>query len=306
MKLAGEDPSVEDLMLVENFAERENNMIRRFASVSRREFLQAGTVGIVGATSVRANGVAAVGQPERGRLDQPVASVKALVFDVFGTVVDWRTSVTREVQDLAMRKGLTVDAAKFADAWRAGYGPTMNRVRNGELPWTKLDALHRMILEKILIDFGITGLSEAETDTLNRVWHRLQPWPDAVGGLTRLKNRFIIAPLSNGNISLMTDLAKHSGLPWDCILGAELVRHYKPDREVYQSAADFLDLKVAEVMMVAAHLGDLRAAKGVGLRTALVTRPLEYGPHGTPDLKPDSSADVAAKDFNDLAERLGA
>jgi 2-haloacid dehalogenase len=163
-----------------------------------------------------------------------------------------------------------------------------------------------MILEKILLDFGITGLSEAETDALNRAWHRLRPWPDAVGGLTRLKKRFIIAPLSNGNISLMTDLAKHSGLPWDCILGAELVRHYKPDREVYQSAADFLDLKVADVMMVAAHLGDLRAAKGIGLRTALVIRPLEYGPNGTPDLKPDSSVDVAAKDFNDLAERLGA
>jgi len=280
-------------------------MIRRFASVSRREFLQASAVGVVGAGSVRASGAAPFGQPDRGRLDQ-AASVKALVFDVFGTVVDWRTTVAREVQELAKRKGLTVDAAKFADAWRAGYGPSMNRVRNGELPWTRLDALHRMILEKILIDFGVTGLSEAETDGLNRAWHRLQPWPDAVGGLTRLKKRFIIAPLSNGNISLMTDLAKRSGLPWDCILGAELVRHYKPDREVYQSAADFLDLKVADVMMVAAHLGDLRAAKGVGLRTALVTRPLEYGPNGKPDLKPDSSVDVAAKDFNDLAERLGA
>jgi 2-haloacid dehalogenase len=281
-------------------------MIRRFASVSRREFLQAGAVGVVGARSVRAGGTAPSEQPDRGRLDQAVASVRALVFDVFGTVVDWRTSVTREVQELAKRKGLTVDAAKFADAWRAGYGPGMNRVRTGELPWTRLDALHRMILEKILIDFGVTALSEAETDALNRAWHRLQPWPDAVGGLTRLKKRFIIAPLSNGNISLMTDLAKHSGLPWDCILGAELVRHYKPDREVYQSAADFLDLKVADVMMVAAHLGDLRAAKGAGLRTALVTRPLEYGPNGRPDLKPDSSVDVAAKDFDDLAERLGA
>ena len=158
-----------------------------------------------------------------------------------------------------------------------------------------------MILDKILIDFGITGLSEAETDALNRAWHRLRPWPDAVGGLTRLKKKFIIAPLSNGNISLMTDLAKHSGLPWDCILGAELVRHYKPDREVYQSAADILDLKPADVMMVAAHLGDLRAAKDVGLRTAFVTRPLEYGPNGKPDLKADSSVDIAAKDFNDLA-----
>lgn len=235
-----------------------------------------------------------------------VASVKALVFDTFGTVVDWRTSVTQEVEALTKRKGLTVDGAKFADAWRAGYAPSMNRVRTGELPWTTLDELHRMILDKILVDFGIGGLSETETDALSRAWHRLRPWPDAVGGLTRLKKRFIIAPLSNGNISLMTDLAKYSGLPWDCILGAELVRHYKPDREVYQSAADLLDLKPADVMMVAAHLGDLRAAKGVGLRTAFVVRPLEFGPNGKPDLKADSPVDISAQNFNDLASQLGA
>ena len=234
-----------------------------------------------------------------------LGSVRALVFDTFGTVVDWRTSVTQEVAQLAKRKGLQVDAEKFADAWRAGYAPSMNRVRTGELPWTKLDRLHRMILDKLLVDFAIAGLSESDIDALNRAWHRLRPWPDSVSGLTRLKKKFIIAPLSNGNISLMTDLAKHSGLPWDCILGAELVRHYKPDREVYQSAADLLDLKVGEVMMVAAHLGDLRAAKGVGLRTAFVTRPLEYGPQGKPDLQPDSSVDIAAKDFNDLAGQLG-
>ena len=282
-------------------------MTRRFATVSRRELLQAGAVGIVGPGLVGAGRAMAFGQARSGgRLNPQLASVKALVFDTFGTVVDWRTSVTRDVEELAKRKGLTVDASKFADTWRAGYGPSMNRVRSGELPWTKLDGLHRMILDKILIDFGITGLSEAETDALNRAWHRLRPWPDAVGGLTRLKKRFIIAPLSNGNISLMTDLARHSGLPWDCILGAELVRHYKPDREVYQSAADILDLEPADVMMVAAHLGDLRAAKGVGLRTAFVTRPLEYGPNGKPDLKADSSVDVAAKDFNDLAGQLGA
>jgi 2-haloacid dehalogenase len=231
--------------------------------------------------------------------------VKALVFDTFGTVVDWRTSVTQEVEQLAKKKGLKVDAAKFADAWRAGYGPSMNRVRTGELPWTRLDALHRMILDKILVDFGITGLSESEIDTLNHAWHRLRPWPDSVSGLTRLKKRFIIAPLSNGNIALMTNLAKYGGLPWDCILGAELARHYKPDREVYQSAADFLDLKLDQVMMVAAHLGDLRAAKGVGLRTAFVPRPHEYGPGGKPDLQPDSAVDLPATDFNDLARQLG-
>ena len=201
---------------------------------------------------------------------------------------------------------MTVDGAKFADAWRAGYGPSMNRVRTGELPWTKLYRLHRMTLDKILIDFGITGLSEPETDVLNRAWHRLRPWPDAAGGLARLKKHFIIAPLSNGNISLMTDMAKYAGLPWDCILGAVLARHYKPDREVYQSAADILDLNLAEVMMVAAHSGDLRAAKDAGLRTAFVTRPLEYGPNGKPDLKADSPVDISAKDFNDLADQLGA
>ena len=281
-------------------------MPRRFATVSRREFLQIGAGTMVGA-EFGAGRATASGLAQRGAPPSPqLASVKALVFDTFGTVVDWRTSVTREVAELARRKGLTVDGAKFADAWRAGYGPSMNRVRRGELPWTKLDRLHRMILDRILIDFGITGLSEAETDALNHVWHRLQPWPDAVGGLTRLKKKFTIAPLSNGNISLMTDLAKHSGLPWDCILGAELVRHYKPDPEVYQSAADLLDLKPADVMMVAAHLGDLRAAKSVGLRTAFVTRPLEFGPNGKPDLAADSSVDLTAKNFNDLAGQLGA
>jgi 2-haloacid dehalogenase len=199
-----------------------------------------------------------------------------------------------------------VDAAKFADAWRAGYGPSMNRVRTGELPWTKLDALHRMTLDRILVDFKIAGLTEDEKGALNRAWHRLRPWPDSVAGLTKLKKNFIIAPLSNGNISLMTDMAKHAGLPWDCILGAELVRHYKPDREVYQSAADILDLRPDQVMMVAAHLGDLRAAKAVGLRTAFVARPLEYGPDGKPDLKGDASVDVSAEDFNDLAAQLAA
>ena len=273
-----------------------------FCTRSRREFLQAGAIAMIGA----GRAVASLRAQPSGLSNPQLASVKALVFDTFGTVVDWRTSVAHEVEELAKRKRLTVDGAKFADAWRAGYGPSMNRVRTGELPWTKLDGLHRMTLDKILIDFGITGLSVAETDALNRAWHRLRPWPDAVAGLTRLKKRFIIAPLSNGNISLMTDLAKHSGLPWDCILGAELARHYKPDREVYQSAADILDLKPADVMMVAAHSGDLRAAKGVGLRTAFVARPLEYGPNGKPDLKADSPVDISAKDFNDLATQLGA
>lgn len=234
------------------------------------------------------------------------ASIKALVFDTFGTVVDWRTSVIREVEALARRKGFTIDGARFADAWRAGYAPGMDRVRSGQLPWTRLDDLHRMTLDRILAEFGITQLSETEIDTLNRAWHRLQPWPDAVAGLTRLRKRFVIAPLSNGNISLMTEMAKHAGLPWDCILGAELVRHYKPDREVYQSAADFLDLAPGQVMMVAAHLYDLRAAGEVGLKTAFVARPLEFGPDGEPDLVADFPVDISAQDFNDLADQLAA
>jgi 2-haloacid dehalogenase len=262
--------------------------------ISRRGFLQAGTFLMIGARSAMHDASA-----------QSAGAPRALVFDVFGTVVDWRTSVAAEVDALAKRKGFTVDGAKFADAWRAGYAPSMNRVRTGELPWTKLDALHRMTLDRILTEFTIAGLSEAEKDDLNRAWHRLRPWPDSVSGLTRLKKKFIIAPLSNGNIALMTNMARHAGLPWDCVLGAELVRHYKPDREVYVSAADFLALQPAEVMMIAAHLGDLRAAKTVGLKTAFVARPLEYGPEGKPDLKPDPSVDVSATDFNDLAAKLG-
>ena len=275
--------------------------------LSRRTLLQTGAMAVVGAGI--ANGELMTSSAPQGDAASRAATVspKALVFDTFGTVVDWRSSVAGEVASLARTKGLKVDAEKFADAWRAGYAPSMNRVRTGELPWTKLDRLHRMMLDKLLVDFGMAGrLSESEIDALNRVWHRLRPWPDSVSGLTRLKKKFIIAPLSNGNIALMTDLAKHSALPWDCILGAELVRHYKPDREVYQSAADFLSLEPGAVMMVAAHLGDLRAAKAVGLKTAFVPRPLEYGPAGKPDLKGDASVDVEAKDFNDLAAKLGA
>jgi 2-haloacid dehalogenase len=270
---------------------------------SRRAFLAASAGAMIGTHFAAAHSAAGQG---RGQSMPQLSSVKALVFDVFGTVVDWRTSVAREVEALAKRKGVAIDGAKFADAWRAEYGPSMNRVRKGELPWTKLDRLHRMVLDTILPKFGLTMLSESETVALNRAWHRLQPWPDAVAGLTRLKKKFTIAPLSNGNIALMTAMAKHSGLPWDCILGAELVRHYKPDREVYQSAADFLDLTPGEVMMVAAHSGDLRAAGEGGLRTAFVTRPLEFGPNGKPDLKPGSTVDISAKDFNDLAGQLGA
>lgn len=237
---------------------------------------------------------------------QDPGGVAALAFDVFGTVVDWRSSIVREGEMLSRTKGIQADWARFADRWRAGYGPAMNRVRSGELPWTKLDDLHRMILDEVLVELGIRGLSETEIEHLNRVWHRLAPWPDAVSGLHRLKSRFTIATLSNGNVSLLANMAKNAGLPWDVILSAELFGHYKPDPEVYLGAARLLDLPPGRVMMVAAHRGDLSAAKEVGLRTALVHRPLEYGPDREVDLSPDSRFDLSVMDFHELADRLGA
>jgi 2-haloacid dehalogenase len=234
------------------------------------------------------------------------APARVLLFDTFGTVVDWRSSVTAEGQRLGKAKGIQqVDWAAFADAWRAGYGPSMNRVRRGELPWTKLDVLHRMTLDELLVRFKIDNLSEAEKADLNRVWHRLDPWPDAVEGLTRLKRRFVISPLSNGNLSLLTEMAKHAKLPWDCILATELVRHYKPDPETYLMAADFFDLKPGDLMMVAAHAGDLDAAKALGLKTAYVHRPLENGP-GKASARPAAGRyDYVTGDFKELATHLG-
>jgi len=234
------------------------------------------------------------------------SSIKALTFDVFGTVVDWRSPVIREGEQLGRKKGLKVDWPHFADRWRAGYGPAMNRVRRGELPWTNIDGLHRLILDNLLKEFHITGLSEDEIDHFNHVWHRLDPWPDSPGGLARLKKRFIIATLSNGNVALLVNMAKHAGLPWDCVLSAELAKHYKPDPIVYQTAADLLGLKTEQVMMVAAHASDLRAASKVGMSTAFVSRPLENGPQGRAEVTPDPAFHVVAKDFNDLAAKLGA
>jgi 2-haloacid dehalogenase len=232
------------------------------------------------------------------------AGVRALVFDVFGTVVDWRGSIIREGTQWGKAKGLTVDWAKFADRWRAGYGPSMDKVRKGSLPWMKLDGLHRLILDSLLEEFKITGLTDAEKDHWNRVWHRLQPWPDAVAGLTRLRKKYVLATLSNGNVSLLLNMAKNAGLPWDTILSAELFYHYKPDREVYLGAADLLGCAPAEVMMVAAHAGDLKAARECGLHTAFVARPLERGPGGKADLAPGDVFDVTARDFLDLAVKL--
>ena len=228
---------------------------------------------------------------------------EALVFDVFGTVVDWRSTVIREGEALGRKKHLDVDWAAFADAWRSRYAPSMDRVRNGEIPWTNLDALHRASLEELLEEFGVEGLSEGEKDLFNRVWHRLDPWPDAVEGLARLKERYIISPLSNGNVALLVNLAKRAGLPWDLILSAELVRHYKPDPETYLMAPELLDLHPEQVMMVAAHPYDLRAAQENGLRTAYIPRPLEFGPGREAD-PPDPSFDLVASDFIELDRKL--
>ena len=231
--------------------------------------------------------------------------VKALTFDVFGTVVDWRGSLIDEGKRLGRRKKLKVDWAAFADAWRGGYRPSMDRVRRGELPWTNIDGLHRMILDGLLVKFGIAGLAEAEKVHLNRAWHRLTPWKEAPSGLKRLKKRFVIATLSNGNVALLTNMAKHGGLPWDCVLSAELFGHYKPDPEAYQGAARLLGLAPGEVLMVAAHKDDLDAAARAGLRTAFVQRPLEFGDAAKKDVAPETRFDVNAKDFVDLARQLG-
>jgi len=230
--------------------------------------------------------------------------VKALIFDVFGTVVDWRGSVIREGEELGRKKNLDVDWAAFADEWRGRYAPSMDRVRRGELPWTNLDALHRASLEELLEEFGIEGLTEEEIDHLNKVWHRLDPWPDSVAGLARLKEQYVISTFSNGNVALLTDMAKRAELPWDLILSAELVKHYKPDPETYLMAPNLLDLRPEEVMLVAAHPSDLRAAQTHGLRAAYVLRPLEWGPEGEAE-PADPSFDVVIDDLLELAEKLG-
>lgn len=227
--------------------------------------------------------------------------VRVLAFDVFGTVVDWYGSIVREVDQLE----LGINAGKFALAWRAGYQPAMQRVRSGDLGWTIIDDLHRMILDDILVEFGVTSLGGAQKQHLNRVWHRLTPWPDAVEGLRRLKSGFMICSLSNGNIGLLANMAKNADLPWDCILSAEVFQAYKPDPATYLGVARIFDVKPIEVMMVAAHHPDLAAARACGLQTAFIERPLEYGPQQTADVTPRRENTVHARDLIDLAGQLG-
>ena len=230
-------------------------------------------------------------------------SINALMFDVFGTVVDWRTSVANEVKRVP---GLeSVDHYQFADLWRGKYQPAMERIRSGARPWTKLDDLHLENLIEILSEIGVETLTEAQIHDLNRAWHRLEPWPDSVEGLCRLKERYIIATLSNGNVSLIVNMAKYAGLPWDMVLGAEVVKHYKPQPEAYLKSAEMLDLQPQQCMLVAAHNSDLVAASQCGFRTAFVARPTEYGPDQNFDTVASNDYDVVAKDFLELAGQLG-
>ena len=276
-------------------------------ATGRRKFI---TVSVASVTLAAAGSLASAAASEA---DSPIpnaasfGSVKALVFDVFGTVVDWRGSIIREGELLGKRKGIQADWVAFADAWRGGYQPAMQKVRSGEIPWVNIDGLNRIILNDLLHQFQITSLSEQEIDYFNRAWHRLWPWPDAVGGMNRLKSRYVLSTLSNGNVSLLTNMGKYAGLPWDCILSAELFGHYKPDPEVYLGAAKLLGPSPSQVMMTAAHMDDLIAAKKLGLRTALVTRPLEFGPARKADTAADGEGivDVVASDFMDLAAKLG-
>ena len=226
---------------------------------------------------------------------------KVLAFDVFGTVVDWHGSIAREIDAM----GLGVGGDEFALAWRAGYQPAMQRVRSGELGWTLIDDLHRMILDELLPRFGIGHLGEAQKKHLNRVWHRLAPWPDSAAGLARLKTRFMICTLSNGNIGLLADLAKQGGLPWDCILSAEVFRAYKPDPATYLGVARVFDVTPQEVMLVAAHHEDLAAARDCGLRTAYIERPLEFGARTPKDVSSRAGNDFHATGIDDLARQMG-
>lgn len=231
--------------------------------------------------------------------------IHALLFDVFGTVVDWRTSIIDEGQVINQQHGLDVDWAEFADAWRAMYQPSMEKVRTGKRPWTILDHLHRESLDKLLIDYGITNWSEEQIEHLNRAWHRLKPWPDAVEGLTRLKRKYMIATCSNGNVALIVNMAKHSGLPWDMVLGAEVTRHYKPQDEAYLESARMLGLDPGHCCMVAAHNSDLVAASRNGMQTAFVARPTEYGPHQDKDFSAENEYTYVAGSFLDLADQMG-
>ena len=235
-----------------------------------------------------------------------VTTIKALTFDTFGTVVDWRSSIIREFNGFGAQRGVEIDWARFVDDWKTAYKPGMDAVRTGAAPWTTVDGIYRAKLDELLERYELRQVTNEERDHLTRAWHRLDPWPDAVDGLARLKRRYVISPLSNGDVACLANMAKRAGLPWDVILCAELFRHYKPDAEVYLGAIQLLGCKPHEVMMVAAHNYDLRAARSYGMRTAFVARPREYGPGQTTDLRAEEDWDIVARDFGELASALGA
>jgi 2-haloacid dehalogenase len=230
-------------------------------------------------------------------------AVRLLAFDVFGTVVDWRGSIAREIEALEPK----VDGAAFADAWRGRYQPAMQQVRSGERPWANIDTLHRENLDAVLDQFGIADrFDEAARRDLNKAWHRLSPWPDSVIGLSRLKSRFVVTTLSNGNVALLTHMAKSAGLPWDCVISAETFRAYKPLPGAYLGLASLFDLQPHEVMLCAAHAADLRAAAACGLRTAYIDRPLEFGANQPGDIPaPGERFDLMTRSIIDLAAQLG-
>jgi 2-haloacid dehalogenase len=232
-------------------------------------------------------------------------SIKAIVFDTFGTLVDWRTSLVAQLTGFGQERGLQADWTALADAWRSSYEPSLDKVRRGATPWTVLDELHRASLIGLLPAFDLSSLTDQDIDFLVRGWHRLNPWPDVVPGLQRLRQRYIIGPLSNGNLSLMVNLAKFARLPWDVVFGADLFRHYKPDSETYLGVCDFLCLKPGQVMLGAAHNYDLRAADTLGLKTAFISRPTEFGPNQTTDLRPEGNWTIVAADIEDLAVKMG-
>ncbi len=231
--------------------------------------------------------------------------VRALLFDVFGTVVDWRTSLVRHLEAFGRESGVDADWTALVDAWRGAYRPSMDRVRRGELPWTVLDDLHRSSLATLSGERGL-GLDAPTLDRLALLWRALDPWPDTLPGLARLATRFTLAPLSNGNVALLVAMAKRAGLPWDMVFGTDLFGHYKPDPETYLSACRLLRLAPHEVMLVAAHNSDLAAARALGLRTGFVARPTEYGPAQSADLRAEQDWDVTAASLEELATHLGA
>lgn len=243
--------------------------------------------------------------PGRGIHDPAaILSLQAILFDTFGTLVDWRSSLIVELNAFGRRRGIMADWPRLVDEWRAAYYPSMDRVRKGEQPWTTLDALHRQSLERLAVSLGLDGLGPDDFNELTSAWHRLRPWPDVLGGMQRLAARYFLGPLSNANVSLLMRLRKFNGLPWDVILGTDLWQHYKPDPETYRGACRLLGLDPAEVMLVAAHNDDLRAARAQGLCTGFIPRPAEYGPRQTKDLAAEEAWTVVAADLKDLASLL--